>query len=87
MLTAPHILQETFQANDDYYISFLYTNLTRWLRVLGFVLTLTLPAIYVALLTWQQEMLPDAPAVFHFCRAAGRAVFDICRSGRHAGGV
>lgn len=58
VLTAPHILQETFQANDDYYISFLYTNLTRWLRVLGFVLTLTLPAIYVALLTWQQEMLP-----------------------------
>lgn len=58
VLTVPHILQETFQANDDYYISFLYTNLTRWLRVLGFVLTLTLPAVYVALLTWQQEMLP-----------------------------
>ncbi|MDO4174430.1 MAG: spore germination protein [Eubacteriales bacterium] len=57
-LTIPHILQETFQANDDYYISFLYTNLTRWLRVLGFVLTLTLPAIYVALLTWHQEMIP-----------------------------
>uniref|UniRef100_UPI003AF8B7E2 spore germination protein n=1 Tax=Butyricicoccus sp. TaxID=2049021 RepID=UPI003AF8B7E2 len=35
VLTAPHILQETFQANDDYYISFLYTNLTRCLRVLG----------------------------------------------------
>lgn len=58
VLTAPHILQETVQANDDYYISFLYTSLTRWLRVLGFVLTLTLPAVYTALLTWQQEMLP-----------------------------
>lgn len=57
-LTLPHILQETFQANDDYYISYLYTNLTRWLRVLGFVLTLTLPAMYVALLTWHQEMIP-----------------------------
>ncbi|MDO4286102.1 MAG: spore germination protein [Eubacteriales bacterium] len=57
-LTVPHILQETFQANDDYYISYLYTNLTRWLRVLGFILTLTLPAIYVALLTWHQEMIP-----------------------------
>ena len=38
--------------------SYLYTNLTRWLRVLGFVLTITLPAIYVALLTWHQEMIP-----------------------------
>ncbi len=57
-LTVPHILQEAFQANDDYYISYLYTNLTRWLRVLGFVLTLTLPAVYVALLTWHQEMIP-----------------------------
>lgn len=58
VLTVPHILQETFQTNDDYYISYFYTTLTRWLRVLGFVLTLTLPAIYVSLLTWQQEMLP-----------------------------
>lgn len=57
-LTVPHILQETFQANDDYYVSFLYTNLTRWLRMLGFLLTLTLPAIYVSLLNWHQEMIP-----------------------------
>lgn len=58
VLTVPHILQETFQANDDYYISYLYTNLTRWLRILGFILTLTLPAVYVSLLTWHQEMIP-----------------------------
>lgn len=58
VLTVPHILQETFQANDDYYISYLYTNLTRWLRVFGFALTLLLPAVYVALLTWHQEMIP-----------------------------
>lgn len=58
VLTVPHILQETFQANDDYYVSYLYTNLTRWLRVVGFFLTLTLPAVYVALLTWHQEMIP-----------------------------
>ncbi len=58
VLTVPHILQETLQANDDYYVSYLYTNLTRWLRALGFLLTLILPAVYVALVTWQQEMLP-----------------------------
>ena len=58
VLTVPHIFQETFQTNDDYYISYLYTNLTRWLRVLGFVLTITLPALYVSLLTWHQEMIP-----------------------------
>ena len=58
VLTIPHIFQETFQTNDDYYISYLYSNLTRWLRVFGFFLTLTLPAIYVSLLTWHQEMIP-----------------------------
>ena len=37
-LTAPFLFQECFQSNDDYYISFLQANLSRILRVIGFVL-------------------------------------------------
>ena len=58
VLTAPFLFQECFQANDDYYIGFLHANLSRVLRVLGFVCTLTFPAVYVALLLYHRELVP-----------------------------
>ena len=42
VLTAPHLLQECFQSNDDYYISFLRTNVSRVLRTLGFLCSVTI---------------------------------------------
>ena len=42
VLTAPHLLQECFQSNDDYYISFLrQLNVSRVLRTLGFLCSVT----------------------------------------------
>lgn len=58
VLTVPHILQESFQTNDDYYVSYLYTNANRLLRILGFLLTISIPAVYCALLLWHQELIP-----------------------------
>ena len=58
VLTAPFLFQECFQSNDDYYIGFLHANLSRVLRVLGFVCTLTFPALYVALLLYHRELVP-----------------------------
>ena len=58
VLTAPYILQECFQANDDYYRNFFYVGLARLLRMAGFVISICIPAIYVALLTFHQEILP-----------------------------
>ncbi len=57
-ITAPYIFLENFQSNDDYYVDFLYSNLSRLLRVFGFLLTISIPAIYLALLTFHQEMIP-----------------------------
>lgn len=57
-LTAPYVLQECFQANDDYYRSFFYIALTRILRLAGFVLSISIPALYVSLLLYHQEILP-----------------------------
>lgn len=58
VMTAPHIFQESFQSNDDYYVSFLYSNMNRLLRLFGFFLTISIPAVYLALLTYHQEMIP-----------------------------
>ena len=58
VLTAPFLFQECFQSNDDYYISFLQANLSRVLRVLGFVFTISFPAVYVALLLYHRELVP-----------------------------
>lgn len=57
-LTAPFLFQECFQSNDDYYISFLQTNLSRVLRVIGFVVTIAFPAAYAALLLYHRELIP-----------------------------
>lgn len=58
VLTAPLLFQECFQSNDDYYINFLHANLSRVLRTLGFVCTITFPAVYVALLLYHRELVP-----------------------------
>lgn len=57
-LTAPYILQQCFQANDDYYRNFFYVALARILRIAGFALSICIPAIYAALLLYHQEILP-----------------------------
>lgn len=58
VLTAPHLLQECFQSNDDYYISFLQANVSRVLRTLGFFCSVTIPAVYTALLLYHRELVP-----------------------------
>lgn len=57
-LTAPYLFQECFQSNDDYYISFLQANLSRVLRICGFVFTIVFPAVYVALMLYHRELVP-----------------------------
>lgn len=57
-LSAPCILQECFQANDDYYISFRQAAVSCALRAAGFLLSIVVPALYVALLAFHPELLP-----------------------------
>lgn len=58
VLTAPCILQECFQANDDYYISTFQAGIARLLRYAAFLLTLTVPALYLACVLHHQELIP-----------------------------
>ncbi len=58
VLTLPHLFIEYFQANEDYYNGFIYASINRLIRVFAFFLSSSVPAIYVALTTFHQEMIP-----------------------------
>lgn len=58
VLTLPHLFIELFQSDEDYYINFIFTSIGRLIRILSAVISLCLPAGYVALVAFHQEMLP-----------------------------
>lgn len=58
VLTAPMLFIESFQTAEDYYGRPLYSSLVRILRVFGFIITVFSPAIYIALLSFQNELIP-----------------------------
>ncbi|QXM05081.1 spore germination protein [Crassaminicella indica] len=58
VLTLPYLFIEYFQANEDYYNNYIYSSINRLLKVFAFFLSTSVPAIYVALVTFHQEMIP-----------------------------
>jgi Bacillus/Clostridium GerA spore germination protein. len=58
-LTLPMLFIEGFQSPEDYYARLYYASFIRWIRFLAFVLSVYLPAIYVALMSFHQELLPS----------------------------
>ncbi len=59
VLTLPYLFVENFQASEDYYLSFYYTSFSRMLRMLGFLMTIAVPGLYIAIVAFQHEMLPS----------------------------
>ncbi|WIV12421.1 spore germination protein [Proteiniborus sp. MB09-C3] len=57
-ITLPYLFIEYFQSNEDYYLSFYFGSIGRILRILGFIITTSVPAIYLALVTFHQELIP-----------------------------
>ncbi|MFI3115771.1 MAG: spore germination protein [Clostridia bacterium] len=57
-VTAPHIFMESFQSNDDYYMNYLYANIARMLRIFGFLFNISIPSIFLAMITFHQELIP-----------------------------
>jgi len=58
VLIVPVTLYSLLQAADDYYQRYLIGTLVRWLRYVFLLIALTLPSLYVAILTFHQEMIP-----------------------------
>ena len=57
-LTLPHIFLEHLQAGEDYYVGFAFAGVSRVLRTLGFLLAVSAAPVYLALVTWHQDLLP-----------------------------
>lgn len=58
VLTMPTTFHELIHSPEDSYIRFPYANLLRIIRVLGIVLSLLLPGLWVAVTNYHQEMIP-----------------------------
>ncbi|MBC8015312.1 MAG: spore germination protein [Sporomusaceae bacterium] len=56
-LTMPAVFVEFLQSNDDYYNGSFLSSIARWIRALGMLVALLLPAFFVATLTIHQELL------------------------------
>jgi len=57
-LTAPHIFIEAIHTPEDYYERSIFMSAVRALRLLGLLFALVLPSLYVAVVSFHQEMLP-----------------------------
>lgn len=58
-LVGPITLFQFFSAPEDYYQRADVATLLRWLRMLSFLLAVFVPAVYVAVISYHQELLPN----------------------------
>lgn len=58
VLTVPYLFVEGFQNSEDYYSRPFYASILRLLRWGSFFLAISLPAIYIAVTSYHQELLP-----------------------------
>lgn len=58
VLTVPYLFIEAFQTPEDYYEISPFTSGVRLLRIISLIIAMTLPSLYVAIISFHQEMLP-----------------------------
>lgn len=46
-------------SSEDYYERFIFANIVRFIRLIGFLIATTFPAVYVAITTFHQDLLPS----------------------------
>lgn len=60
VLTLPFIFWEYFQVYEDYYNNYMYSTFNRCLRMIAFFLGVSVPALYTAVISFQQELIPTS---------------------------
>lgn len=58
VLMGPVTVWQLMQASEDYYERYMIGTLIRWLRFMFIFIALFFPAIYIAVITFHQDMLP-----------------------------
>ncbi|MFZ7102267.1 MAG: spore germination protein [Peptococcaceae bacterium] len=57
-LIVPTVFVQFLQSPEDYYSRILMSTFLRWVRFIGIFTAVTLPALYIAITTFHQEMIP-----------------------------
>lgn len=57
-ITIPHLFIENFQTSEDYYTNYFSGTIMRLLRIFGFWLTISFPALYLTLVTYHKAVIP-----------------------------
>lgn len=63
VVTVPYLFSENFQSDEDYYLNFFISTVGRSLRFLCFFLSISLPAIFIAISVFHRELLPTSLAI------------------------
>lgn len=58
-LILPALLVDFLHSPEDYYQDSVNSSFTRLIRLLSFILTILTPAFYIAVTTWNQEVIPN----------------------------
>lgn len=58
VLIVPINFFSLLQSPEDYYDRYLFSTVTRWLRYVFLFMSMLLPSLYVAILSYHQEMIP-----------------------------
>ncbi len=58
-LITPAILTDFFKNPEDYYLKYTSSTFSRIIKFIAFLITILTPALYIALMTFNQEMIPD----------------------------
>lgn len=58
VLIVPAVLVDFFQAPDDYYTSWITGTFVRFLRLIGIMVALILPGLYVAVTSFHTDLIP-----------------------------
>lgn len=62
-LIVPTIFSQFIQSAEDYYERFPIGSLTRFIRIIAYFVSVILPALYIALTSFHQEMIPTTLAL------------------------
>lgn len=69
--TVPYLFIESFQSPDDYNFRPFFATLIRGLRYMAFIISILLPALYVALSTYHHEFIPTSLLISMAAAAEG----------------
>ncbi|MEG1743682.1 MAG: spore germination protein [Clostridia bacterium] len=63
VMTLPYLFDENFQSDDDYYLNYFVASIGRILRYVCFFLSISVPGIYIALITAHNQLIPTSFAI------------------------